>query len=134
MRYALCTFHYAHITLHFAHSTSGKSPKLPRQVTTMLAAGDSRRYCMQCRVCIKQSMRHCEIQVIKLRIKLIAVGWYWVTTICWCQTNPEIHCSLDMHNFQDKHFFFFYLLSEIICKNYPFWFIHGAVFLDTLCL
>ena len=45
--------HYADFTLYTAHSTSGKSQKLPAQVTTMLAAGDSRGE-VQCTMCIEQ--------------------------------------------------------------------------------
>ena len=37
-----------------------------------------------------------------MRIKLIALGWYWVTMIFWCQTNPEIHCTPAMYNVPDK--------------------------------
>ena len=50
-------------------------------------------------------MRQCEFKDIKLckvKIKLIALGWYLVTMIFRCQTNPEIHCSPVMHNVQDK--------------------------------
>ena len=53
--------------------------------------------------CLRTYMRHCKIQVIKLcqvRIKLIALGWYWVTIIFWCQINPKIHCSPAMHKVQ----------------------------------
>ena len=70
-------------------------------------------------------MRHFEILVIKLcqvKIKLIALGWYWVTMIFCCQTNPEIHCSPTMHDVQDMW---------RLCQ---FSFIFGAVFLDNLCL
>ena len=41
-------------------------------------------------------MRQCEfknIKLCKLKIKLIALGWYLVTMIFWYQTNPEIHIS-----------------------------------------
>ena len=47
------------------------------------------------------NMSHCEIKVFKLcqqGIKLIDLGWYWVTMIFWCQANPEIHCPQAMHN------------------------------------
>ena len=45
-------------------------------------------------------MRQCEIKDIKLsqaRTKTIALGWYCVTMIGLCQTNPDIHCSQGMH-------------------------------------
>ena len=50
-------------------------------------------------------MKQCDINDIKLchvRLKLIALEWYWVTMIFRCKTNPEIHCSPAMQNVQDK--------------------------------
>ena len=50
-------------------------------------------------------IRQCEFKDIKLckvKIKLTALGGYLETMIFWCQTNPELHCSPAMHNFQDK--------------------------------
>ena len=38
----------------------------------------------------------------QVRIKLIALVWYWVTIIFWCQTSPKIHCSPAIYNVQDK--------------------------------
>ena len=52
--------------------------------------------------------KQCEIKDIKfsqMRTKIIALGWYWVNMILWCQINPEIHCSPagpSMHNVQVK--------------------------------
>ena len=48
-------------------------------------------------------MRQCEIKDIKLyqaRTKVIALGWYWVTMIFFCQINPKIHGSPGIHNVQ----------------------------------
>ena len=54
---------------------------------------------------LKTAMRQCEFKNIKLckeNIKLIAMGWYLVTMIFQCQTNPEIHYSPAMHNVEEK--------------------------------
>ena len=50
-------------------------------------------------------MRQCEFKDIKLcqvKIKLIALGWYWVTMIFFGQINSKIHYSPGMPNVQVK--------------------------------
>ena len=75
-----------------------------------------------------------DIKLCKVKIKLIALGWYLVTMIFWCQTNPEIHCSPAMHIVQDKTKNILKWPSERVKKISLFWLIYGAVFLDNLCL
>ena len=65
--------------------------------------------------------------------KLIALGQYKITMICWCQTISEIHCSPAMHNVRDKIKNLWCKISEWFMKTYRLWFIYGAVFLDKLC-
>ena len=37
-----------------------------------------------------------------LKIKLIALDWYWVTLISWCQQKRDIHSSPVMHKVEGK--------------------------------
>ena len=43
-----------------------------------------------------------DIKLCKVKIKLICLGWYLITMIFWCQTNPEIHSSPAMNNVQNR--------------------------------
>ena len=68
----------------------------------------------------KSGKIHCEIKVIilcQVKIKIIKIiqnNWYWVTKICWCQPNPEIHCSPAMHNVWDSTKKILYKLLKLV--------------------
>ena len=94
----LSTLYAVHCTLH--------SSQFP--VPTLQTSHSLDRWCRP--VCCKHTKyttqaptRQCEFKDIKLcqvKIKFIALGWYWVTMIFLGQINPKIHYSPGMHNVQ----------------------------------
>ena len=57
----------------------------------------------------------------QVRTNIIALGWNWITMICWCQINPEIHCSPGMHNVQSKQNKKHFTNQWKRLENGPFW-------------
>ena len=62
-----------------------------------------------------------DIKLSQARTKIIALGWYCVTMIGLCQTNPDIHCSQGMHIVQIKvtKLKYYFINKWKRLENYP---------------
>ena len=56
-----------------------------------------------------------------VKTKLIALDWYWVTLIYWCQMNRDVHSSPAMHKVEGETHFFLEKLKITPWKSTLFW-------------